>query len=94
VEYAPAILMKKRVQLPTYLVSKGTRYSMLYKLYNKKNSWKIYDIEIQGVSIISTYRSQFDGVLKHGTIQDLLEKLKSQDEFRLNTVKRMEETVK
>jgi len=94
VEYKPAILMKKRVQLPTYLVSKGARYSMLYKLYNSKNSWKIYDIEIQGVSVILTYRSQFDGVLKHGTIQDLLERLKSQDEFRLNTVKRTEEAVK
>lgn len=48
---------------------------MLYKLYKSKDSWKIYDVEIQGVSIISTYRSQFSHILEKGTIDDLLLKL-------------------
>jgi phospholipid transport system substrate-binding protein len=48
---------------------------MLYKFHESKRGWLIYDIEIQGVSIISTYRSQFDHVLSNGTIDDLLIKL-------------------
>jgi len=48
---------------------------MLYKLYKSKHNWKIYDIEIEGVSIIITYRSQFSQVLRKGTIDDLLKKL-------------------
>ena len=48
---------------------------MLYKFYNANNSWKIYDIEIQGVSIIRSYRSQFNEILQRGTIDDLLDKM-------------------
>ena len=48
---------------------------MLYKLYVSKSGWRIYDIEIQGVSIIRSYRSQFAEILKNGTFDDLLEKL-------------------
>ncbi|MBW2538585.1 MAG: ABC transporter substrate-binding protein, partial [Deltaproteobacteria bacterium] len=36
-----------------------------------------YDIEIQGISMISTYRSQFDEILSNGTIEDLLLKLEN-----------------
>ena len=66
---------KRKIKIPTELISKNNTISMLYKLHESKNSWLIYDIEIQGVSIISTYRSQFDHVLSNGTIDDLLIKL-------------------
>lgn len=44
-------------------------------MYKSKQGWKIYDIEIQGVSFISTYRSQFEEILRNKTIEDLLAKL-------------------
>jgi phospholipid transport system substrate-binding protein len=56
---------------------------MLYKFYRAAQGWKIYDVEIGGVSVIQTYRSQFDGVLSEGTIDDLLGKLKSEGSFAL-----------
>jgi phospholipid transport system substrate-binding protein len=37
--------------------------------------WKIYDVEIEGVSILLTYRSQFDDILRRGTVADLLSHL-------------------
>lgn len=37
--------------------------------------WKIYDVEIQGVSILLTYRSQFNDILRSGTVNDLLSRL-------------------
>ena len=49
---------------------------MLYKLYQSESDWKIYDVEIQGVSIIRSYRSQFSEILKNGTFDDLMLKLK------------------
>ena len=66
---------KRKIKIPTELISKNNTISMLYKLHESTNSWLIYDIEIQGVSIISTYRSQFDQVLSKGTIDELLIKL-------------------
>ena len=77
--------VNKRIHMSIDLISNDDKISMLYKLYNSKKGWKIYDIEIQGVSIIQTFRSQFDGVLKTGTIIDLLEKLKVHGQFPINT---------
>jgi len=37
--------------------------------------WKIYDVEIEGVSILLTYRSQFNDILRSGTVKDLLSQL-------------------
>ena len=73
--YNAPIQVKKRIHIPTELISKENKISMLYKLYKSKQNWKIYDIEIEGVSIITTYRSQFNEVLSSGTIDDLLIKL-------------------
>ena len=52
---------------------------MIFKMFKSKNDWKIYDIEIEGVSIISTYRSQFDQILSKGTIDELMKKLEKPD---------------
>ena len=73
--YEPSVEVKKKIHIPTRLISKGKEISMLYKFYNSNNNWKIYDIEIQGVSIIRSYRSQFNEILQHGTMEDLFEKL-------------------
>jgi phospholipid transport system substrate-binding protein len=67
---------KRKIQVSTELISKNNTISMLYKFY-ESTSWLIYDLEIQGVSIISTYRSQFDQVLSKGTIDELLTKLEN-----------------
>jgi phospholipid transport system substrate-binding protein len=73
--YESPIAVEKKVSVPTVLISKGKEISMLYKLYPTDNTWKIYDIEIQGVSIIRSYRSQFNEILQKGTFEDLLEKM-------------------
>jgi len=75
VVYKEPVQVKKKIHIPTELISKNNKISMLYKLYKSKDSWKIYDVEVQGVSIISTYRSQFSHVMDNGTIDDLLLKL-------------------
>lgn len=75
VTYKTPVHDGRKVQIPTALISKGEIISMLYKMYESKQGWKIYDVEIQGVSIISTYRSQFKEILANGTIDDLLQKL-------------------
>ena len=67
----------RKVRIPTELISNNNKISMTYKLFKSHNDWKIYDIEIEGVSIISTYRSQFDQVLSKGTIDELIQRLET-----------------
>lgn len=87
VAYEKPLRVKGRIHMPTFLISKDNKYSMLYKLYKSDRGWLIYDIEIEGVSVIQTYRSQFDGVLKNGAIDDLLEKLKTPGQIAIGSDK-------
>ena len=73
--YQTPVEENRKVQVPTQLISKGSKISMLYKLYQSQDGWKIYDVEVEGVSIVQTYRSQFDQILSAGNYDDLMVKL-------------------
>jgi phospholipid transport system substrate-binding protein len=78
--FQPANVVKeKKVQIPTILLSKGKKYSILYKMFNSKDGWKIYDITIEGVSLIHTYRSQYNHILQSGEVEDLLVKMREKN---------------
>jgi phospholipid transport system substrate-binding protein len=67
-----------RIQVPMILTAKdGQTFEILYKFYDTKDArgWLIYDVDIIGVSIVQTYRSQFDGILKNGSFEDLIKKI-------------------
>lgn len=70
-----AIQKKNAVQIPMLLVSGDKNITILYKLRKVDDGWKIYDVEIQGVSIVLTYRSQFTDTLRHGSFEELLSQL-------------------
>ena len=81
-----AIRVEKRIHVASHLVSKDDKMEMIYKFYNKKNEgWKVYDVEIMGVSIVQTYRSQFAGILKNQSIEDLLKRLRETGGFSVPT---------
>lgn len=83
VRYGEPQTVGKQVHAPTTLVAKDSEIEILYKLYQADGKWKIYDVEIGGVSVIQTYRSQFDGVLAKGTVDELLSKLRNGGEFSI-----------
>ncbi len=80
--YKPIQQKKETViYVPMQLITKDSEIAILYKLRRADKYWKIYDVEIQGVSILLTYRSQFDDILRRGTVKDLLSQLeKPQDD--------------
>jgi phospholipid transport system substrate-binding protein len=74
--YKPVQQKKKTIiHVPMRLITKDSEIIILYKLRKADKFWKIYDVEIQGVSILLTYRSQFDDILRRGTVEDLLSRL-------------------
>ena len=74
--FKPSTQKKKTIiYIPTELIHKDKKVAILYKLRKVGKRWKIYDVEIQGVSILLTYRSQFDEILRRGTVEDLLSRL-------------------
>ncbi|MFQ6035602.1 MAG: ABC transporter substrate-binding protein [Sedimentisphaerales bacterium] len=82
--YKPIVRKRKNIiYVPVQLASGDKGIAIVYKL-RKMNppqvGWKIYDVEIQGVSILLTYWSQFDDILRHGTIDELLSRLEKPPE--------------
>ncbi len=75
VVYEPPVENNQKINIPTHLVSQDRKISILYKFYDSEPGWKVYDLEIQGVSIIRSYREQFDQILQNGTFEDLLAKM-------------------
>ena len=73
--YHPPVEVKRKIHIPTDLVSHDRMVAILYKFHKTGFNWKIYDLEIQGVSIIRSYRSQFHEIMQSGTIDDLLVRL-------------------
>ena len=73
---------KNRVEVLTYLITKDDKKEMIYKLYkSKKKRWMVYDVDVLGVSIVQTYRSQFSGILKKESMEQLMERMRSSGEL-------------
>jgi len=66
-----------RIYLHSEIIGTEESYEVIYKFYKVKNSndWKIYDVDITGVSIIQTYRKQFSEFLKTKSFDELLASL-------------------
>lgn len=66
VEYKPAVEPAAgRVEVPTTLLYKGSRYEVVYRMEAAGN-WLITDIVVEGVSFVANYRTQFDAQFKRG----------------------------
>jgi phospholipid transport system substrate-binding protein len=50
-----------------------------YNLHSVNGQWKVYDMVIDRVSLVSNYRAQFDRVIARSSINELLSRIKQQD---------------
>ncbi len=46
-----------------------------YRLIRKENGWKVYDVAIEGVSLVTNYRSQFSAEVRQSGIDGLIQRL-------------------
>lgn len=63
-------------EVRTELRSDKTTLPMDYRLIFKDGRWSAYDIIIDGVSLVSNYRSQFQKIIRESSYQDLLARLR------------------
>jgi len=70
-------LSKECIAVPSYLVNNGIRTEVLYKFYpTKQDDWLIYDIKIEGVSMVEAYRADFSSYVGRYCATDLIELLR------------------
>lgn len=52
--------------------SNGQRIPLSYNVVSKNGQWKIYDLSVEGVSLLQSFRSQFGQVLQNASMKDLI----------------------
>jgi phospholipid transport system substrate-binding protein len=70
-------LKKGRVEVASHIrLSDGKQVPLNYRMIQKEGKWRVYDIVIEGVSMVKNYRSQFKKLLTNKKPEDLIETLK------------------
>jgi len=71
------MLKKGRAEVQSYLqTSDGKKVPLFYRLTDKSGSWKVYDVIIEGVSMVKNYRTQFRKIISKDSPDKLLEVLR------------------
>jgi phospholipid transport system substrate-binding protein len=58
------------------VTAKGSQIPVEYRLHRANDGWTAYDVLIENVSLVGTYRSQFDRVIKAESFATLLRRLR------------------
>lgn len=61
------------------ITAKGEKIIVDYSMRKIGNTWKIYDITIEGVSVVGNYRSQFNSILSKSPFARLIQQLKEKE---------------
>ncbi|MGD0662737.1 MAG: ABC transporter substrate-binding protein [Syntrophorhabdales bacterium] len=69
-------LSEDAVEVQSVVVSKAGETPIYYRVMKKDNGWKVYDVVIEGVSLIGNYRTQFREILGNNPPSMLLETLR------------------
>jgi phospholipid transport system substrate-binding protein len=62
----------------TLVLARGARMPLDYSMHKASERWRVYDLSIDGISLMANYRSQFNRVIRSSSYADLVTRLKSQ----------------
>ena len=64
-------------EVQTAVTSDKSTLSIYYRLRKSSNTWKVYDVVLDGVSLVKNFRSQFGRIIEAESVESLLEKLRT-----------------
>ena len=81
VEYVKELMDETKGTIYTKVVTESIEIPIDYRMYKTDDGkWMVYDLVIEGVSLVANYRSQFDQILQKGSYEKLVEDLKKKIE--------------
>ncbi|MBN4082315.1 ABC transporter substrate-binding protein [Mariprofundus ferrooxydans] len=75
VEFDDAEFKKNKARVKTRVIDSNKTTPVEYRLHQSAGTWQVYDIKIEGVSLIGTFRKDFKGPLKKDGFDGLLKAL-------------------
>ena len=67
----------KKAVVETLILTANADIPVDYKVYMKNDKWWVYDVVIEGISLISNYRSSYQEIVKKEGVDGLIEKMKA-----------------
>jgi phospholipid transport system substrate-binding protein len=84
VEYPGEKVKGSKALVETLIIAASADIPVDYKLYKKGDDWLVYDVIIEGVSLVSNYRSSYQEIVKKEGFDGLLVKMQEKID-ELNT---------
>ena len=75
INYVDEIVKGRYAMVKTEVVRKNDTINVDYKLIESPGDWRVYDIVVEGVSLIKNYRSQFRKIIHNDSFNALMDKL-------------------
>ena len=77
----------KRVEVQMEFLADQKVYPVAFRMLEKNNRWVVYDVLIEGISMIKNYRDQFRDILTKNNPQELIDRVKAKAEEQKNKKK-------
>jgi phospholipid transport system substrate-binding protein len=79
--YGEETLDRDQATVRTKLLTKnGNQIPIDYQMHKVDERWRIYDVKIENVGLVSNYRSQFNRIIQQSGYPDLVQRLKTKQE--------------
>ena len=69
-------LSENTAEVRSIVVTKSAEIPVYYRMLNKDGQWRVYDVVIEGVSLVSNYRTQFREILANNPPEYLLDTMR------------------
>jgi phospholipid transport system substrate-binding protein len=80
VQYVNERTEKEYAEVRTKVLTGKTEIPLDYRLLNKGSVWRVYDVVVDGVSLVNNYRGQFSKILRTGSYADLVDQLRKKSD--------------
>jgi len=80
VQYLNERTEKDYAEVRTKILSGKTEIPLDYRLINRGTDWRVYDVVVDGVSLVNNYRGQFTKILRASSYPDLVEQLRKKSD--------------
>jgi phospholipid transport system substrate-binding protein len=77
------MIAEGKAMVTTKVEREPSPISVDYSMLTVDNQWRVYDVNIEGVSLIKNYRTQFDQILTKETPVQLIERLKKKVDIKI-----------
>jgi len=80
VKYINERTEKDYAEVRTKVLTGKTEIPLDYRLLNKGSVWRVYDVVVDGTSLVRNYKDQFKSILRTSTFADLLDQLRKKSD--------------